>query len=99
MFCGIIRFIQNYQAMTTISKIKVNALFGRERAQNGRRARLDILLPREWPQSSAPLHWRWHPDNGAAQSGHGPIEELPKVGTAPVRVWTPAAETLLTHAT
>jgi len=67
------------------------------RARDTSGARLDLLLPRDWPQTDAPVIWRWQPRLGDVQSGRGSLEELPSVGSVPVRVWTPATETLLTR--
>jgi general secretion pathway protein L len=60
-------------------------------------ARFDLLLPRDWPQTDAPIHWRWRPRSAEQQSGSGALDALPQVGATPVYVWTPATETLLTH--
>ena len=78
-------------------KTKVSALLARHRSPDAGGARLDLLLPRDWPQAGTPVVWRWRPPLGDVQSGQGTLEELPNVGSAPVRVWTPAAETLLTR--
>ncbi len=92
--------------MKKTPKTKGSGLFSNRRAGvSGRRsrdaggARLDLLLPRDWPKTEAPLVWRWRARMNDVQTGHGTIDELPSVGSASVRVWTPATETLLTHTT
>lgn len=85
--------------MTKALTAKVNTLFPRRRSRAAGGARLDLLLPRGWPQTPAPIVWRRRSHSGEMQSGQGTIEELPNVGSAPVRVWTPASESLLTRAT
>jgi len=79
------------------SKKKVSDLFAGRRANDAGGARLDLLLPRDWPQSETPLLWHWRPRVGEEQTGRGLLDELPNIGSAPVRVWTPATETLLTR--
>lgn len=83
--------------MTKTAKIKVNALFPRRRAGDSGGTRFDLLLPRDWPQTEAPLMWQWRQRAGETQVGHGTLEDLPNIGATPVRVWTPATETLLTR--
>ncbi len=91
--------------MTKTLKTKVNALFPRRRSRESGGARLDLLLPRDWLQTEipgapgAPILWRWRARLGETQTGQGTLEELPNVGSAPVHVWTPATETLLTRIT
>lgn len=79
-------------------KTSRNTSFAR-RARGGGGARLDLLLPRNWPLSEAAISWRWRSANGETRTGEGPLESLPSSGSAPVYVWTPATETLLTRTT
>jgi general secretion pathway protein L len=61
--------------------------------------RLDIVLPRGWPQSGAAWHWRWSRRGSTPQAGQAQtLKELPpQAASASIQVWTPAAETLLTQ--
>jgi len=62
--------------------------------------RLDIVLPRGFPLSSERLHWHWQPRGGKSQTGEAArLSDLPVGATnAPLFVWTPAADTVLTEA-
>jgi general secretion pathway protein L len=62
-------------------------------------ARLDLLLPRGWPASETGISWCWRSASGETRIGQGSLESLPTPGSAPVYVWTPATETLLTRTT
>jgi general secretion pathway protein L len=68
-------------------------------AQAGIR-RTELRIPRGWPTTASLL--RWHVPNGGTE-GDGyanGLEQLPEhLRQLPVHLWTPAAETLLTHAT
>jgi general secretion pathway protein L len=79
------------------TKTKAKFTFAR-RARGSGGARLDLLLPRGWPQTDAAIVWRWRSSGGETRSGEGMIDSLPASGGAPVYVWTPASETLLTRA-
>lgn len=61
---------------------------------------LDIVLPPQWPDTKAPVHWRWRHISGTVEKGKvSDLSELPRpTFGAPTRVWTPARETLLTRA-
>ena len=62
--------------------------------------RLDLVLPRGWPESASPLAWCWR--RGSKQeSGHvNHLKELPNMARgARAYVWTPAADTMLTSVT
>lgn len=65
------------------------------------RDRLDLILPPGWPESGDPVSWRWAPRSEAPQAGQAAdLRQLPAGALrAPVFVWTPPAETTLTHAT
>jgi general secretion pathway protein L len=69
------------------------------RASGGIGARLDLLLPRSWPLTEAPIVWRWRSSSGETATGEGTLDNLPQSGSAPVYAWTPATETLLTRTT
>jgi len=62
--------------------------------------RLDLVLPRGWPESGSPVFWRW---NRRSNSQSGRAVELSQVPEAARRartcVWTPAGDTILTSAT
>lgn len=62
--------------------------------------RLDVVLPRGFPQSAGKLLWRWQRRGGDTQTGEAMrLSDLPGGATAgPVFVWTPAADTVLTEA-
>lgn len=80
----------------TTQKAKVR--FGRP-AHGGTGARMDLLLPPSWPLTEAPITWRVRSPSGEIVIGEGAIDNLPQRGTAPVYVWTPPTETLLTRTT
>jgi len=63
--------------------------------------RLDLVLPRGWPESANPVYWRWRSRGGKPQSGQvSDLRQLPEnVRGARACVWTPAADTVLTTAT
>ncbi len=75
------------------------------RVQKSRSAQgnvLELLLPRGWPENHGAVRWRLH----GAKLGvatHGEVTELNQIpglsSYTRVHAWTPAAETLLTHAT
>jgi len=62
--------------------------------------RLDLVLPGGWPDSTAPLTWRWQRRGSAPELGQ--VHELGQIPAAARRartfVWTPAADTVLTTA-
>jgi general secretion pathway protein L len=59
--------------------------------------RLELWLPRDWPERDAELRWRRTEAGGAVRQGsQRGLEGLPSA--AEVVVWTPAAETLLLRA-
>ena len=63
--------------------------------------RLDLLLPRGWPDSGSPVFWRWQRRGDTVQSGQvGDLHQLPEAARG-VRtyVWTPAGDTVLISAT
>ena len=60
-------------------------------------AALTIVLPRDWPQTEAPLLARVRTPSGAAQTRR--VTDLRELGVPPgtrAQVWSPAADTLLT---
>jgi len=61
---------------------------------------LDIVLPPQWPESAASVHWRWRRPDGSVEKGTiSALGELPDAARgAATQVWTPARETLLTRA-
>jgi general secretion pathway protein L len=63
--------------------------------------RLDLVLPRGWPESASPLFWRWHSRGDKPQSGQvTDLHQLPETARAArAYVWTPAGDTVLTTAT
>jgi len=63
--------------------------------------RLDLVLPRGWPDSGSPVFWRWRRRGNKPQSGQaGDLHEVPQAARgARAYVWTPAADTVLTSAT
>ncbi|MGB7543014.1 MAG: type II secretion system protein GspL [Burkholderiales bacterium] len=71
---------------------------GAHKTTSGARGRLDLMLPRGWPETAAPIEWRWQPLQGAVQHGKtDALHSLPEEArTATVRAWTPPADTLLT---
>jgi general secretion pathway protein L len=62
---------------------------------------LELLLPRGWPDRPGTLRWRLRGGPGAAPHGQvAELNQIPGVGAMTrVHVWTPPADTLLTHAT
>jgi general secretion pathway protein L len=69
-------------------------------AGGGQGERLDLILPSGWPDSGAPVVWRWQRRAGKAESGETPdLDRLPaEARRVPARVWTPATDTMLTSA-
>jgi general secretion pathway protein L len=69
----------------------------RAAAPRAGRGRLDLMLPRNWPESLEAIHWRWqHAGKTEAGSVHE-LDQLPAdARRASVMVWTAAAETMLT---
>ena len=63
--------------------------------------RLDLVLPRAWPDSSSPVLWRWRKGSATPQSGLATdLTQLPdNARRSPAHVWTPAADTMLTSIT
>jgi general secretion pathway protein L len=63
--------------------------------------RLDLVLPRGWPESNGPVYWRWRSRGGTPQSGQATdLRQLPETARrARAHVWTPAGDTVLTSAT
>lgn len=61
--------------------------------------RLDLVLPRGWPDSGSPVFWRWL-RRGSAQSGQASdLRQVPETARgAPAYVWTPAGDTVLLSA-
>jgi len=54
--------------------------------------RLDLALPRGWPDSGSPVFWRWHRRGDKPQSGHvTDLRQVPEAARgARAYVWTPA---------
>lgn len=77
------------------------------RALNARTAVLvgrgaELRLPRGWPEADASVYWWTHGEDatGVHVERADNIAQLPAaVRSAPVHIWTPPGETLLTHAT
>jgi general secretion pathway protein L len=63
--------------------------------------RLDLVLPRGWPESGSPVFWRWQRRGDQPQSGlTNDLLQVPEAARrARAFVWTPAADTVLTTAT
>jgi general secretion pathway protein L len=63
--------------------------------------RLDLVLPRGWPDSGSPVYWRWHRRGDTQQSGQvSDLRQVPEAARdARTYVWTPAADTVLISAT
>ena len=63
--------------------------------------RLDLALPRGWPDSGSPVFWRWHRRGDKPQSGHvTDLRQVPEAARgARAYVWTPAGDTVLTSTT
>jgi general secretion pathway protein L len=63
--------------------------------------RLDLVLPRGWPESGSPVFWRWLRRGEQPQSGQAnDLRQLPEAARrARAYIWTPAADTVLTSAT
>jgi general secretion pathway protein L len=62
--------------------------------------RLDLVLPRGWPESSGPVYWRWSSRGGQPQSGQATdLHQVPEAArNARAHIWTPAGDTILTTA-
>ena len=62
--------------------------------------RLDLVLPRGWPDSGSPVYWRWHRRGDKPQSGQvTDLRQVPEAARgARAYVWTPAGDTVLTTA-
>lgn len=71
-----------------------------QRFWSRQRNTLELLLPREWPEKNGVIHWRL---GGSGSKLHGQVNdlnEIPGLGSMThVQVWTPPADTLLTHTT
>jgi len=63
--------------------------------------RLDLVLPRGWPDSGSPVFWRWRRRGDTPQSGQvTDLRQVPEASRAArACVWTPAGDTVLTSAT
>jgi general secretion pathway protein L len=65
-------------------------------------AGVHVRLPRGWPETDPSVRW-WMRNGDSASAGAGRAENLAQlpaaVRSAPVHVWTPPGETLLTRAT
>lgn len=62
--------------------------------------RLDLLLPRGWPESLEAIAWRWARRGGEETGTAHELDQLPEAARrAAVHVWTPAADTMFTSAT
>ncbi len=63
--------------------------------------RLDLVLPRGWPDSGSPVFWRWRRRGDKPQTGQvTDLRQLPEATRgARAYVWTPAGDTVLTSAT
>lgn len=61
---------------------------------------LELFLPDGWPESGADIHWQVHAATGVS---HGHAKDLtdlpPNLKPTHVTVWTPPADSLLTHVT
>lgn len=63
--------------------------------------RLDLLLPRGWPESGSPVAWRWRRRGDKSQTGQvTDLRQVPEAArSARASVWTPAGDSILTSAT
>jgi general secretion pathway protein L len=63
--------------------------------------RLDLVLPRGWPDSGSPVFWRWRRRGDKPLSGQtNDLGQVPEAARgARAYVWTPAADTILTSTT
>lgn len=63
--------------------------------------RLDLVLPRGWPDSGSPVFWRWRRGGDKPQSGQvSDLRQVPEAARgARAYVWTPAGDTILTTTT
>ena len=63
--------------------------------------RLDLVLPRGWPDSGSPVFWRWRRRGDTPQSGQvTDLRQVPEAARgAHACVWTPAGDTVLISAT
>jgi general secretion pathway protein L len=62
--------------------------------------RLDLVLPRGWPESGSPVYWRWHRRNNSQSGQAGTLSQIPEAArSARTCVWTPAGDSILTSAT
>ncbi len=63
--------------------------------------RIDLLLPRNWPAEPGQILWRWQRSGGMVETGAvASLAELRSdARKAKLRVWSPAAESALLHAT
>lgn len=70
------------------------------RARLGAAGRIELRLPRGWPETTTSVHWHARSAAGALHSGQADsIAELPdQARGARVHVWTPPSETVLTRA-
>jgi len=69
-------------------------------APRARRERLDLLLPRGWPESLDAIVWRWQRRDGEESGSVHELDQLPDAARrTEVHVWTPAADTMFISAT
>ena len=69
------------------------------RAHNAQE-RLDLVLPRGWPESAGAVAWCWRRGDKRESGQVSDLNQLPvTVRGARACVWTPAADTMLTSAT
>ncbi|MBI3898579.1 MAG: hypothetical protein HY308_09820 [Gammaproteobacteria bacterium] len=82
-------------------KTKLKEGLSRLNAPNVGPRRIALHLPRGWPETDASVYWHAPTRDASERSGRAAdLTQLPNfVRAAPVHIWTPAAETLLTRAT
>ena len=62
--------------------------------------RLDLVLPRSWPESGSLVFWHWRRGSKQESGQLNDLKQLPATTRgARTTVWTPAADTMLTSAT
>jgi len=62
--------------------------------------RLDLVLPRGWPETASPVAWCWRRGDKQESGQVSDLNQLPPTTRgARAYIWTPAADTMLTSAT
>jgi len=62
-------------------------------------ARLDLVLPRGWPENGAPVAWHLRTPETVENGEVSDLRELTEgAASARLHVWTPTAESVMTHA-